>query len=168
MHCLLAHNKYDANHVETWNSTHLNLNLAHLLQRCDCLWKSLAFFKILHDGQNNGSPNKNLCWRIHLISVMYHRPPPCSWRGYNKRWRIIRQKLCFLPYWWKQLSEWEEDFKEGCLDQGSIQNFVTSNGRHQNLVFFKGGKLNPTQWEDVTTYISDQAIGEKWWLRVDT
>ena len=48
------------------------------------------------------------------------------------------------------------------LDQESIQNFVTSNGRHQNLVFFKGGKLNPTQWEDVTTYISDQAIGEKW------
>jgi cytochrome c6 len=50
------------------------------------------------------------------------------------------------------------------LDQESIQNFVTNNGRHKNLVFFKmeGGKLNPTQWEDVTTYISDQAIGEKW------
>ena len=50
------------------------------------------------------------------------------------------------------------------LDQESIQNFVTNNARHKNLVFFKmeGGKLNPTQWEDVTAYISDQAIGGKW------
>lgn len=50
------------------------------------------------------------------------------------------------------------------LDQPSIQNFATNNGRHKNLVFFRmeGGKLNPSQWEDVTTYISDQATGEKW------
>lgn len=50
------------------------------------------------------------------------------------------------------------------LDQPSIQNFVTNNARHKNLVFFRmeGGKLNPSQWEDVTTYISDQATGEKW------
>ena len=50
------------------------------------------------------------------------------------------------------------------LDQPSIKNFVTNNMRHKNLVFFRveGGKLNDDQWEDVTTYISDQAKGDKW------
>ena len=50
------------------------------------------------------------------------------------------------------------------LDQPSIKNFVTNNMRHKNLVFFRveGGKLNDEQWEDVTTYISDQAKGDKW------
>ena len=50
------------------------------------------------------------------------------------------------------------------LDQPGIKDFVTNSLRHKNLVFFRveGGKLNPEQWEDVTTYISDQAKGDKW------
>jgi cytochrome c6 len=50
------------------------------------------------------------------------------------------------------------------LDQPGIQTFVTNSMRHKNLVFFRveGGKLTPSQWEDVTTYISDQAKGDKW------
>lgn len=49
-------------------------------------------------------------------------------------------------------------------DQPSIQAFVTNSQRHKNLVFFRveGGKLNEQQWQDVTTYISDQASGDKW------
>jgi cytochrome c6 len=51
------------------------------------------------------------------------------------------------------------------VEPASILSFVTKNSpRHQNLVFFRaeGGKLNPQQWEDVTTYIADQAQGDKW------
>lgn len=50
------------------------------------------------------------------------------------------------------------------LDQPSLERFVTNSLVHQKLVFFKaeGGKLTPDQWEDVTTYIADQASGDKW------
>lgn len=50
------------------------------------------------------------------------------------------------------------------VEQPSILSFVTNSQRHKNLVFFRaeGGKLNPQQWEDVTSYISDQAKNEKW------
>jgi cytochrome c6 len=51
------------------------------------------------------------------------------------------------------------------VEPASILSFVTKNSpRHQNLVFFRaeGGKLNPQQWEDVTTYVADQAQGDKW------
>jgi cytochrome c6 len=50
------------------------------------------------------------------------------------------------------------------VEPSSIRSFVTSNARHKNLVFFRveGGKLNPQQWDDVTTFIADQAQGDKW------
>ena len=50
------------------------------------------------------------------------------------------------------------------VEQAEIKGFVTNSMRHKNLVFFKveGGKLNPQQWEDVTTYVADQAAGTKW------
>jgi len=50
------------------------------------------------------------------------------------------------------------------LDQPSIKKFVTNSLQHKKLVFFRveGGKLTDDQWEDVTTYIADQANGEKW------
>jgi cytochrome c6 len=50
------------------------------------------------------------------------------------------------------------------LDQPSLERFVTNSLVHQKLVFFRveGGKLTPDQWEDVTTYIADQANGDKW------
>lgn len=50
------------------------------------------------------------------------------------------------------------------VEQPSIMSFVTNSQKHKNLVFFRaeGGKLNPQQWEDVTTFISDQAKGDKW------
>jgi cytochrome c6 len=50
------------------------------------------------------------------------------------------------------------------VEPSSIRSFVTNNVRHQNLVFFRveGGKLNPQQWDDVTTFIADQAQGDKW------
>jgi cytochrome c6 len=50
------------------------------------------------------------------------------------------------------------------VESSSIRSFVTNNARHQNLVFFRveGGKLNPQQWDDVTTFIADQAQGDKW------
>ena len=48
--------------------------------------------------------------------------------------------------------------------QSEIVKFVTNSQRHKSLVFFKvdGGKLNAQQWEDVTTYIADQASADKW------
>lgn len=50
------------------------------------------------------------------------------------------------------------------VEQPSILSFVMNSQRHKNLVFFRaeGGKLDPQQWEDVTTFISDQAKSEKW------
>ena len=50
------------------------------------------------------------------------------------------------------------------VEQKGIQDWVTKSQQHKNLVFFKmdGGKLNEQQWEDVTTYVADQASGEKW------
>lgn len=50
------------------------------------------------------------------------------------------------------------------VEQPGIQSFFSNSGQHKKLVFFKveGGKLNPQQLEDVTTYIADQAAGDKW------
>ena len=50
------------------------------------------------------------------------------------------------------------------IDPASIKGFLTNSLQHKKLVFFRveGGKLTGDQWEDVATYISDQANGEKW------
>ena len=50
------------------------------------------------------------------------------------------------------------------MDPASIKEFLTNSLQHKKLVFFRveGGKLTGDQWEDVATFISDQANGEKW------
>ena len=50
------------------------------------------------------------------------------------------------------------------LDQPSVQKFVTESARHKTLVFPRapGGKLSETDYSDVTSFIVDQAVNDKW------
>eukprot|EP00527_Entomoneis_sp_CCMP2396_P007161 CAMPEP_0198142106 /NCGR_PEP_ID=MMETSP1443-20131203/4994_1 /TAXON_ID=186043 /ORGANISM="Entomoneis sp., Strain CCMP2396" /LENGTH=118 /DNA_ID=CAMNT_0043805057 /DNA_START=358 /DNA_END=714 /DNA_ORIENTATION=+ len=52
----------------------------------------------------------------------------------------------------------------GGADQSTIENFVKTSQQHKNLVFFKmpGGKLTAVDYTDVTSFVSDQAMNNKW------
>lgn len=52
----------------------------------------------------------------------------------------------------------------GGTDPDILENFVKTSMRHKNLIFFNlpGGKLTEQDYVDVTTYIADQATGDKW------
>jgi cytochrome c6 len=52
----------------------------------------------------------------------------------------------------------------GGTDQDTLVKFVKTSMRHNNLIFFNlpGGKLTEQDYVDVTTYIADQATGDKW------
>ena len=50
------------------------------------------------------------------------------------------------------------------FDQLTVQKWVTNSGQHQRIVFFKApnGKLTEKDWADVTTYVVEQALNDKW------
>jgi len=50
------------------------------------------------------------------------------------------------------------------FNQPIVQKWVTNSGQHQRIVFFKApnGKLTESDWADVTTYVVDQALNDKW------
>mmetsp|Transcript_23850 Transcript_23850/g.29341 ORF Transcript_23850/g.29341 Transcript_23850/m.29341 type:complete len:172 (-) Transcript_23850:78-593(-) len=59
-----------------------------------------------------------------------------------------------------------EKFVSPGLDQPEVQSWLMKSGQHQKLVFFKApsgnGKLTEADYADVTSYVVDQAVGDKW------
>jgi len=55
-------------------------------------------------------------------------------------------------------------FVSSDLSQAEIQQWVQQSGQHKRIVFFKmpDGKMKETDWADVTTYVLDQALNDKW------
>ena len=55
-------------------------------------------------------------------------------------------------------------FVSSDLSQAEIQQWVQQSGQHKRIVFFKmpDGKMKEADWADVTTYVLDQALNEKW------
>ena len=50
------------------------------------------------------------------------------------------------------------------LSQAEVQQWVQQSGQHKRIVFFKmpDGKMKEADWADVTTYVVDQALNDKW------
>lgn len=50
------------------------------------------------------------------------------------------------------------------LNQATVQQWVMKSGQHNRIVFYKapGGKLSEQDWADVTTFVVDQALNDKW------
>ena len=50
------------------------------------------------------------------------------------------------------------------LAQAEVQQWVQQSGQHKRIVFFKmpDGKMKEADWADVTTYVVDQALNDKW------
>jgi cytochrome c6 len=50
------------------------------------------------------------------------------------------------------------------LSQVKVQEWVMKSGQHNRIVFYKapGGKLSEQDWADVTTFVVDQALNDKW------
>ena len=59
-----------------------------------------------------------------------------------------------------------EKFISSNLDRDEVKDWVMKSGQHQRLVFYKApsgnGKLADADFADVTAFIVDQAVGDKW------
>ncbi len=59
-----------------------------------------------------------------------------------------------------------EKFISPNLDRDEVKDWVMKSGQHQRLVFYKApsgnGKLADADFADVTAFIVDQAVGDKW------
>eukprot|EP00553_Chaetoceros_curvisetus_P001740 CAMPEP_0204613852 /NCGR_PEP_ID=MMETSP0717-20131115/1773_1 /ASSEMBLY_ACC=CAM_ASM_000666 /TAXON_ID=230516 /ORGANISM="Chaetoceros curvisetus" /LENGTH=113 /DNA_ID=CAMNT_0051626415 /DNA_START=16 /DNA_END=354 /DNA_ORIENTATION=- len=57
-------------------------------------------------------------------------------------------------------------FVSPTLDTDEVNAWLQKSGQHQRTVFLKApsgnGKLTDDDWSDVTSYVVDQAGGEKW------